>query len=63
MDASKGLVNTVNLLFETTRTILEKSGHEQPKTLAQKTLQQSRELISKARAFHLAPQPSEEAEV
>ena len=63
MEASKTLVNTVNALYETTKSIREKTGHELPKTTAQKTLQLSRDVIARAKDYHVSGKKEDETEV
>lgn len=63
VEASKTLVNEVNTLVEATREIMGKTGHEQPKALANQSLLHSRDLIAKAKAYHISLRAEEEAEV
>jgi hypothetical protein len=53
----------VNALYDTTKSIRDKTGHELPKTLACKALQLARDVIAKAKDYHLSTRKEDETEV
>lgn len=64
MEASKALVAAVTSLYEATKVIVEgDSRHAQPKALAHRTLALARDLIAKAKAYHISTRKDDESEV